>query len=238
LTFKFLESVAISGERELIIMSVFADRRRYMVESQLRTNKVTNDKLIMAFESTAKESFIDDELSDLAYIDEDLILSGDRFILEPMVFARMVQALEIQPGDSVLDVGATTGYSTAILSKLAESVMGIESDAGLAEKGHENLMANDIDNAVIIHTPLTKGLYDEAPYNAIIIEGAVEEAPEAVLSQLTEDGRLVVVVRDNAASPGKAVKFVRAGQGFAHSTLFDAQTPFLSEFLKEKSFTF
>ena len=77
-------------------MSVFTDRRRFMVESQLRTNKVTNDALIMAFENTPKENFIDEELSELAYIDEDLMLPSGRFMLEPMVFARLVQALELK----------------------------------------------------------------------------------------------------------------------------------------------
>jgi protein-L-isoaspartate(D-aspartate) O-methyltransferase len=223
---------------EVIIMSVFADRRRYMVESQLRTNKVTNDRLIMAFESVPKESFVDDGLSELVYIDEDLMLPGGRFILEPMVFARLAQALELGAGDAVLDIGPTVGYSTAILSKLAQSVMGIENDAGLAEKGQENLTANGVDNAIIISSPHIDGFESEAPYNAIIIEGAVEEVPEAILMQLAEDGRLVTILREDPAAPGKAVKFARAGEGFAHSTLFDAQTPILSEFSKEKPFSF
>jgi len=219
-------------------MSVFTDRRRFMVESQLRTNKVTNDALIMAFENTAKENFIDENQSELAYIDEDLMLPSGRFILEPMVFARLVQALELKPTDAVLDIGATTGYSTTILSKLAQSVVGIESDANHAEKAQENLTANDVDNAVIINARHTEGLPKEAPYNAILINGAIEEVPEQLLSQLSEDGRLVAIIREKASMPGRAVKYVRAGNGFAHTTLFDAQTPILEEFSKEKPFSF
>lgn len=219
-------------------MSVFTDRRRFMVESQLRTNKVTNDALIMAFENTAKENFIDENQSELAYIDEDLMLPSGRFILEPMVFARLVQALELKPTDAVLDIGATTGYSTTILSKLAQSVVGIESDANHAEKAQENLTANDVDNAVIINARHTEGLPKEAPYNAILINGAIEAVPEQLLSQLSEDGRLVTIIREKASMPGRAVKYVRAGNGFAHTTLFDAQTPILEEFSKEKPFSF
>ena len=219
-------------------MSVFSDRRRFMVESQLRTNKVTNDALIIAFENTPKESFIEEELSELAYIDEDLMLPSGRFMLEPMVFARLVQALDLKSTDAVLDIGATTGYSTTILSKLAQSVVGIESDANLADQAQKNLTNNDVDNAVVINERHTEGLAKEAPYNAIIINGAVEEIPERLLSQLSEDGRLVAVIRESSSTPGRAVKYVRAGNGFAHTTLFDAQTPILDEFSKEKPFSF
>ena len=221
-------------------MSVFADRRRFMVESQLRTNKVTSDKLIIAFEQTSKEEFIDDDLSELAYIDEDLMLPSGRFILEPMVFARMVQALELKPSDAVLDIGAVTGYSTTILSKLAQSVVGIESNADLAEKAQVNLTSSDVDNAVVINASHIDGLAKEAPYNAILINGAVQSVPEGLLSQLAEDGRLITVIRDDRSSPGRVVKYARAGKGsgFAKTTLFDAQTPILDEFSKEKAFSF
>ena len=219
-------------------MSVFDDRRRLMVESQLRTNKVSNTNVLMAFETIAKENFIDEAYAALAYIDEDLMLERNRFILEPMVFARLVQALELTDTDSVLDIGATSGYSTAIIAKLAQSVVGIESDTDLAQMGQDNLTAEGIDNAVILQGQHQDGFANEAPYNAIIIEGSVEDVPMPLLKQLSDNGRLVTILRESATSPGKAVKYVRSGDGFAHTTLFDAQTPMLSEFAKEKVFSF
>lgn len=219
-------------------MSLNAERRRFMVESQLRTNKVTDTDVLIAFEETPKENFVSEELASLAYIDEDLMLEEGRFMLEPMIFARLVQALALKPTDTVLDIGAASGYSTAILSRLAQSVVGIECKANLAEKGQANLTANNVDNAVILEGALTEGLNAEAPYNAIILEGSVEAVPEHLLDQLTDDGRLVTIMRDHAGAPGRAVKFVRVKNGFSHTVLFDAQTPMLKEFAQEKSFAF
>ena len=219
-------------------MSVFEDRRRLMVESQLRTNKVSQTDVLMAFERVAKENFIDEAYAALAYIDEDLMLERNRFILEPMVFGRLVQALELKKTDSVLDIGATSGYSTAIISHLAQSVVGIESDTDLARMGQDNLTREGIDNAVILQGQHQDGFANEAPYDAIIIEGSIEQTPQKLLDQLAEDGRLVTIMRENATSPGKAVKYVRSGDGFAHTNLFDAQTPMLGEFAKEKVFSF
>lgn len=219
-------------------MSVYVARRRLMVESQLRPNKVTNERLLMSFEATAKEHFVDADFSDLAYVDEDLLLPGGRFILEPMVFARLVQALDLKSDDIVLDIGAATGYSTAILSRLAQSVVGIESASGLAEQAQNNLLKNGVENGVVINGAHAEGLLKEAPYNAIIINGSVESVPLDLLSQLAEDGRLVTVLRRDKSSPGRAVKYVRAGDSFASTSLFDAQTPILEEFSTTKSFSF
>lgn len=219
-------------------MSQHDARRRYMVESQLRTNKVTDTRVLEAFESLPRENFVDKSLESLAYVDEDLDLGKGRFLLEPMVFARMVQALELKSSDNILDIGAASGYSTAILSRLAQSVVGIESQSDLAKSGQDNLTEHGVDNAVIIQGSLPHGLPDEAPYNAIIIEGAVEAEPVKLLEQLSDDGVLITVLRPDPAGPGRVVKYVRSGDGFAHSVLFDAQTPVLDEFVSDKGFDF
>lgn len=219
-------------------MSVHENRRHLMVECQLRTNKVTDVAVLEAFEDVPRENFMPAHLADLAYVDEDLDIGEGRFLLEPMVFARLVQALDLNKNDSVLDVGAASGYSTAVLSRICQSVVGLEKNEQLAETSQTTLQKEGVDNAVILHASLQNGFKAEAPYNAIIIEGSVEDVPESLLQQLSPDGRLVTVLRPDANGPGRAVKYVRAGKGFTHSVLFDANTPLLDDFATEKSFSF
>ena len=219
-------------------MSVYANRRRNMVESQLRVTKVTDDRVIMAFENVPREEFVSPELKGLAYIDEDLVLGFGRFMLEPMVLARLIQALDIKSDDTILDIAAGCGYSTALLSSLGQSVVGIEAHAELAKTAQENLIKMSVDNSVIIHGDHQLGFASEAPYDAISIEGAVAEVPEHILDQLSEQGRLVTVIRDNNTAPGKATLFQRTKTGFSQQYLFDAQTPILIEFNKATAFQF
>lgn len=219
-------------------MSVYANRRRNMVESQLRVTKVTDDRVIMAFENVPREEFVSPELKGLAYIDEDLVLGFGRFMLEPMVLARLIQALDIKSDDTILDIAAGCGYSTALLSSLGQSVVGIEAHAELAKTAQENLIKMSVDNSVILHGDHQLGFASEAPYDAIIIEGAVSEVPEHILDQLSEQGRLVTVIRDNNTAPGKATLFQRTKTGFSQQYLFDAQTPILIEFNKATAFQF
>ena len=219
-------------------MSVYANRRRNMVESQLRVTKVTDDRVIMAFENVPREEFVSPELKGLAYIDEDLVLGFGRFMLEPMVLARLIQALDIKSDDTILDIAAGCGYSTALLSSLGQSVVGIEAHAELAKTAQENLIKMSVDNSVIIHGDHQLGFASEAPYDSIIIEGAVAEVPEHILDQLSEQGRLVTVIRDNNTAPGKATLFQRTKTGFSQQYLFDAQTPILIEFNKATAFQF
>lgn len=219
-------------------MSVYANRRRNMVESQLRVTKVTDDRVIMAFENVPREEFVSPELKGLAYIDEDLVLGFGRFMLEPMVLARLIQALDIKSDDTILDIAAGCGYSTALLSSLGQSVVGIEAHAELAKTAQENLIKMSVDNSVVIHGDHQLGFASEAPYDAIIIEGAVAYVPEHILDQLSEQGRLVTVIRDNNTAPGKATLFQRTKTGFSQQYLFDAQTPILIEFNKATAFQF
>ncbi len=220
-------------------MLLHEERRHLMVKTQIRTNKVTDSGVLAAFEDVPKEFFIDESLADLAYIDEDLLLANGRFILEPMVLARMIQALGLKESDSVLDIGSASGYSTALLAQLAGSVVGIESDEALALSGQNNLMAYGVDNAVILEGGLAAGYASEAPYNAIMVEGSAAAIPKDLLAQLADDGRLVAVLRDTPQAPGRAVKYTRVeGEDYHCQTLFDAQTPMLAAFSKIKGFSF
>ena len=213
-------------------------RRHLMIETQLRTNKVTDPDLLEAFRQIPRELFVGEERAELAYVDEDIDIDGGRFLLEPMVFGRLVQALELKPADSVLDIGAASGYSTAVLAQLVQSVVGIEKSDTVVKTAIANLAKVDIDNAVVLTGPLADGFPPEAPYSAVIIEGAVEEVPESLLDQLGDDGRLVTVLKSPGEAQGRAVKFVRAGKGFGHSVLFDANTNPLDDFARRRKFEF
>ena len=220
-------------------MSVYAHRRHIMVSSQLRPNKVTDTRVLDAFAATPREEFIPKHIQSLAYIDEDLFLKGGRFILEPMVLARLLQALELDGSESILDIATACGYSTALLSHLGQSVVGIEANKSLADAAHERLIALGIDNGVVLHGVHHVGYPSEAPYDAIIIEGAVAEVPESILTQLAENGRLVTVVRTDATASGKATRITRRSKKrFDTKVLFDAQTPILDGFTPPKRFQF
>ena len=161
----------------------------------------------------------------------------DRFLLAPMPLARMIQAAGIEPGDLVLDVGCTTGYSTALLSRLADSVVGLECDAGLAETVSKALMELEADNAVVVTGPsLPDGYAEEAPYDVILINGQVAEVPDRLLSQLKDRGRLAAIVSEGGV--GKACLFIKFGGRVDRRVLFDAGAPALPGFERMAEFVF
>lgn len=208
-----------------------------MVESQIRTNKVTDQRVIAAFEAVPRELFVDEAKRGFAYIDEDLEVAAGRYLMEPMVLARLLQAAAPQPGDIALDIGCATGYSTAVLAQLAETVVGLESDRHLMGEANRTLNALDVDNAVVVEGALKAGYQKQAPFNVIVFQGAVSEVPEAVKRQLAEGGRLVAVVCDEAGI-GRGTLIQRAGDSFSARILFDAATPLLPGFAREAGFVF
>ena len=164
----------------------FAAARRNMVENQVRTNKVTNPSLIEALETLPREKFVPEALSGVAYVDEALPVSGGRYLLEPMVLALLLQHAQIRSTDIVMEIAAGTGYSTAVLAKMASTVVAIEADKVLADKATSNLVESGIDNAAIMTRPLIEGYKKQAPYNVIIISGCVEEVPDSLMLQIAD----------------------------------------------------
>ncbi len=211
--------------------------RLSMVESQIRTNKVTDEAVLEAFLAVPRERFVPPALRGTAYVDEDLPLGNGRYLLEPMVFARLVQLAGIVAQDTVLEVGCATGYGTAILARLARHVAGIDSDRQFVDQAAARLRELAIGNASVAEAPLAAGLPNRAPYSVILFEGAVAGIPEAVSRQLGEGGRLVAVVRPGAGV-GRATLVVRANGVLAHRTVFDAAAPFLPGFQPAPSFVF
>ena len=158
-------------------------------------------------------------------------------LMEPMVLARLLQAAAPKPGDMALDIGGATGYSTAVLAQLAETVVGLEGERALMDAANRTLKALDVDNAVVVEGTLTAGYQKQAPYDVIVFQGAVSAIPDNVKRQLADGGRLVAVVVD-AADIGRGTLVQRAGDGFSSRTLFDAATPMLPGFAREIGFVF
>ena len=218
--------------------SSFATARKTMVDCQLRPSKVTDQFVLDAFSTIPREEFVGKQQRALAYVDEDLPLSGGRCLMEPMVLARLLQALEIRPDDNLLIVGAGCGYGTAIAAKLAGSVIAIETRANLVEKAQDVLVSIGIDNAAIVKSRLVDGYPDEGPYDRILIEGGVEVVPVSLLKQLTPKGRLAAIYRKPGHPVGVASLWMRSGKDFTRTPLFDARVPNLDEFNAKVEFSF
>lgn len=215
----------------------FSTARLNMVESQIRTNKVTDPRILEALETIPREAYVPEERRGICYVDEDLAIGGGRYLMEPMVLARLLQEARIGSQDVVLDVGCTTGYSCAVLARLAATVVGVECDAALAEEANRILSAQGIDNAVVIQDPLGDGYPKQAPYNVIVLEGAVVKVPETIRNQLADGGRLVAVIREGEGM-GRATLMQRSGEVVSSRILFDAATPYLPGFEREERFVF
>jgi protein-L-isoaspartate(D-aspartate) O-methyltransferase len=211
--------------------------RLHMVESQLRPNRVVDQAILEAFLTVPREDFVPEHLRNVACIDEDLPLGNGRWMMEPMVLGRLLQLAGIGPRETVLEIGAGTGYGTAIMARLARSVVGIESDAVLARKAADNLARLGIRNAVVREGALERGYPDRAPYDVVLFEGAVAEIPSELGDQLADHGRLVAVVKKGAGL-GEATLATKLRGVLARRVIFDAGTPLLPGFLPKPSFVF
>jgi len=226
-------------------MTAYDARRIAMVESQIRPNEVTDPNLLAAMRDLPRERFVPEALQGLAYMDEEIQVlpareaEPARVLLAPMVQARLIQLAGIEPQDTVLDLGCATGYSTAILARLAAHVIGIEPEPGLAETAKTNLKALGMANAEIIAGSLTAPPAGNGPYDVIVIEGSVPDVPDGLLAQLKEGGRLVAVrTRAPNMRQGKAYLFVRVDGEARGVAQFDAGASPLPGFAPVPVFTF
>jgi len=218
-------------------MADYARARLNMVESQIRTNKVTDQRLIDAFLTLPREEFVEKAQRGIAYVDDDLPLGGGRYLMEPMVLARLIQTLEVRPTDVVLDVGCATGYSTAVLARLASTVVGLDPDAEMVADAAATLARLGIDNAVTVCGPLAEGCPAQGPYDVIVLQGAVPAVPAALIGQLAPGGRLGAVVCA-PGSQGRAELTMRVGDVVSRRVVFDANVAPLPGFARQEGFVF
>ena len=221
-------------------MGNFAVQRKNMVEGQVRTSDVTDRRVLRAMDELPREIFAPEDMRPLAYFDQDLRVSAGmasaRYLLAPSLFAKMVQALDLDQGQVVLDVGCATGYGSAVMARMVQTVVGLEVDPDLAETASRTLSGLSVDNVVVVTGPLNAGWGGEGPYDAIMLNGAVPEVPQGLLSQLKAGGRLVAVVAQE--SVGCVTLFTRSGSHFSSRTLFDATAPSLPGFAVKPHFVF
>lgn len=218
-------------------MTGFAAARSSMIESQLRPNKVTDERVLGAFAAVPRERFVPEALRANAYVDEDLPLGDGRYLMEPMVAARLIQAVAVARSDAALVIGAATGYEAAILAGLSRNVTAVEENPGLARQARAALIDLALAAATIVEGPLPLGWPARGPYAAILLTGAVAEVPAKILGQLGEGGRLAAVVR-SAGGIGRATLTTHSHGVLAHRILFDAMIPLLPGFFPKPAFIF
>ena len=214
-------------------MTDFAAARRNMVDGQVRTADVTDLRIISAMLEVPREAFVAPAMAGLAYLDLDVpVGEGPRRLIKPMVLAKLIQALDLAGTDRVLDVGCVTGYGAAVLARIAGQVVALEQDAGLVNKAA--LAA--LPNVTMATGPLSEGFSTGGPYDAILLEGATEMAPQALFHQLKAGGRLACVL---GSGPGaKAMLYRRSGEEVGGRPIFDAAAPVLPGFVKPPAFAF
>lgn len=217
-------------------MADFLALRRLMLESQIKPNRVTDNRVHEAIFAVPRERFVPDLLKSVAYVDEDISLGGGRYLIEPRVFARMLQEAGIAAHEKVLDVGAGTGYTAAVLSHLAATVVALEVAADLATQARAALADLGLANVTVVVGDLAKGHATGQPYDVILIEASVPDVPPALFDQLAEGGRLIAVLRDGPM--GVATLFTKAGGIVGRRPLFDAATPILPGFERAPAFVF
>jgi protein-L-isoaspartate(D-aspartate) O-methyltransferase len=223
-------------------MTDFAAARRMMVDGQVRTSDVTDLRIVAAMVELPREGLVRAGNAVVAYLDFDIVVkeasagAPARRLLKPMVLAKMVQATEVGASDRVLDLGCATGYSSALLSRLAASVVALEEDEALARLARENLEAVGAANVTVSTGALTEGWPAAAPYDVIFVNGATEIAPHALARQLKAGGRLVAVVGRSPA--GQAMLYRRVGGDISGWPIFDAAAPVLPGFAAPPAFVF
>ena len=220
-------------------MSDYSVARLKMVDGQVRPSDVTDLRIIEAMLAVPREEFVPAELRPMAYLDLDIEVKGNpdkRCLLKPVVLAKLLQAAAITPTDKVLVAGCATGYSAAIVSKLAAHVAATEPDAGLATIAKASLARIGASNVTVTTVEVAAGDAAHGPYDVILLDGATEVIPETLYRQLKMGGRLAGVFAQN--HPAKAWLVTRSPADFGNRVLFDASAEVLPGLERVPAFSF
>ncbi|MBL0117285.1 MAG: protein-L-isoaspartate O-methyltransferase [Sphingomonadales bacterium] len=207
----------------------FSAMRAAMVSNQLRTNKVSDPGIVAAMKAVARERFVPAERAALAYIDVPIPLANGRALNSPLVTARLIAEAGIEPGEKVLLVGAATGYAAALLAELGAKVTALEVDVSLTAIGKSAGISS-------VTGPLEAGWRKNAPYDVILIDGAVEGIPTAIAAQLADGGRLLTGLVDKGVT--RLALGRKSGTGVGLVSFADLEAVRLPGFAPPASFSF
>ena len=212
----------------------YKTRRKIMVDTQIRPSDVTKFPIIDAFLSVPREKFVPDGKREAAYIGENFQIGPSRIILEPRTLAKLLEALDINNDELVLDIGTGLGYSSAVISLVAEVVIAVEDDSSLASEAEEILSEIGADNVVVEVNKLEEGAPEHGPYDVIIIQGGVEKIPGSILKQLKNGGRVGAIFIEEGLGTAKIGFKLHDKINWRYS--FNAAAPILTGFFKQKDF--
>ena len=216
-------------------MEINVDNLR-MVNGQIKPINGMTEKLVSIFYSLNRESFIPEEFKEIAYVEKNLALSNHRVILKPEIVAKIAMHLDLKENENVLILGSTTGYLTAILSLIAETVIVVEEDDSFIKSSEIAIKEHNLNNVIYINKSISSGCIEQSPFNAIIIEGAVDHVPQKLLNQLENGGRLIAILSENGLCNAKM--FTRKETMFHSKQLFPCSLPVLPSFKEKKIFSF
>ena len=218
-----------------MLMEINADNSR-MVNGQIKPINGMTEKLVSIFNSLNRESFIPKELKESAYVEKNLALSNHRVILKPEIVAKIAMHINLKENENVLILGSTTGYLTAVLSLIAETVIVVEEDDSYLKSSEKTTKENNLNNVIYINKNISNGCIEQSPFNAIIIEGAVDHVPQKLLNQLENGGRLIAILSENGLCNAKM--FTRKKTTFHCEQLFPCSLPVLPSFKEKNIFSF
>lgn len=216
-------------------MTDFAARRTMMVDTQVRPSDVTKFPIIEAMLAVPREAFVPADKREAAYMGEHVVIGGGRVVLDARTLAKMLDALDIQPDETVLDLGCGLGYSTAVIARMAEAVVAVEEDETLAAEAQRTLSSHGVDNAAVIVGKLAEGAPKAGPYDVITLQGAVETVPAGLLAQIKEGGRIGCLFMEGSLGVAR-VGYKIDGQ-VTWRYVFNAAAPVLPGFVAKRAFT-
>lgn len=211
--------------------------RHSMIESQLRTNQIHNEKVLEVIGKIDRQDFVPKTYKDVAYVDEDIPIATDRVMMEPLLAATFLQTAEIKESDEVLVVAAGLGYELALVHEFTNSVVAVEGNIQLRKQAEENLNDKSIDSIAFKASGYNnEGAPEYAPFDVIMILGSVAVLPDTFMEQLREGGRLIYIERNG--SVGNLVKLTKTKDGIVTKYIRNAYTPILPRFTKKEEFIF